>query len=314
MAFKVSQVDNRGDFFVKLLSDEDDVGTPVENTRLIGLAGLGPELIGADGDAMVQALVPGKWLPSWHEWSKLPKDQQSPSSETIGMFFAAMHRIKIDTEAPITPRCFGAWPEIPKWVECETRICEEAKGPLLDVYKYLDSRPDATGVGGEKVFYHGDTHMENMLLQEDGTILAVDLDLSGVGPRVADLAFFFWHWDWFHKGGKGGYPSSSVRQSIVHSYLGASGLSTEGRDVQQMLLDIEYEVARVAMCRLTHCEEPSEVMIPLMHKALCEADEETSGKQGSMKNYIVEQGIMAVAFEKAVLVGLADATGYLHIP
>lgn len=231
----------------------------------------------------------------------------------LAHFLPQMHQIKIDADAPMTPRCFFAWPEVPDWIKGEERIREEAKGPLLDVYKYLDSRPDATGVSGEKVFYHGDTHMENMLLQDDGTILAVDLELSGVGPRVADLAFFFWHWDWFHKGGNGDYPSLSVRQSIVHSYLAASGLSTAGQDVQQMLLDIEYEVVRVAMCRLLHCSNPSTIMVPFMHKALCEADQETSGKQGSMKSYIVEKGIMAVAFEKAVSAGLADVTGSLHI-
>merc|ERR1712080_271438 len=107
----------------------------------------------------------------------------------------------------MSPRCFYSWPEVPKWINCETRISEEAKGQLLNVYKYLDSRPDATGVGGEKVFYHGDTHRENILLQEDGTILAVDLELCGVGPRAADLALFFWHWGWFGKGGNGDYPS-----------------------------------------------------------------------------------------------------------
>lgn len=87
-------------------------------------------------------------------------------------------------------------------------------------------------------------------MKADGALLAVDLELSGQGHRAFDIAFFFFHWEWFHP--TNGYPCLSARQAIARSYLKAASYPATDADVHGLLWDVEYVVLRIAVLRANH--------------------------------------------------------------
>ena len=106
----------------------------------------------------------------------------------FGAMVAAIHAVPYpDPSAPLAPHCFYCWYDMPEWY---------ARDPsLLACWEYMEAREPPPGVGGEVVFTHGDLHLKNLLVSlEDGSLVPVDLELSGRGHRASDLAFFFWHW------------------------------------------------------------------------------------------------------------------------
>lgn len=201
---------------------------------------------------------------------------------------------------PASPMSFAysVW----KWIRKGKRIDDPGKAALLEVYEHIKERAlhaEMGGTfGGQRVLMHGDLHKANMLLQDSGAFLAVDLELAGPGPRVADLAFFFFHWDWPGMGGAGGYPSLAVRQEIASTYSGASGLDATDEDLFKLLWEIEWEVLRVSMCRITH-GPPNSVMLPLMRDLLVASECDVT-----VKSDIVKRGVMSAAKAKAVCDGL----------
>ena len=151
---------------------------------------------------------------------------------------AAIHAVPYpDPSAPLAPHCFYCWYDMPEWY---------ARDPsLLACWEYMEAREPPPGVGGEVVFTHGDLHLKNLLVSlEDGSLVPVDLELSGRGHRASDLAFFFWHWSPSFAAKP--YPCFAARQAVARAYLAASGLPASRDDVCELLYAVEYCVPRGA--------------------------------------------------------------------
>lgn len=315
-ASEAGSVNMRDELFVKLPTGW---GNPWEfqcqYAKDIGNAGIGPFVLGSDADALIQPMLPGRWLATWSEWDKQPQQDKVPTATCVGQFLALLHKVPVDPGTPAAPRYFYHWSAVPSWIEGDKRLKQDEKQALLDVCKFIDQKEveqakvkleDQT-FGAARVLTHGDLHMENILVQNDGSLHAVDLELAGPGPRVSDLAFFFWHWDWPGKNGGGGYPTLAVRQGIVTAYLMASSLDPSPSDVQQLLWEIEWEILRVAICRTTHCKGPNGVMVPLMRDFLVASESDSS-----VKAKIVEQGVMPMAKMQAIDKGYWGSGGSVH--
>jgi len=139
-------------------------------------------------------------------------------------------------------------------------------------------------------------HNKNVIVRPDGSLLAVDLELSGVGHRAFDLAFFFFHWEWF---GEAGYPSLDARKAIVTSYLRAANYPANEADVRNLLWEVEYTLLRIAVLRANHADigehrkETYMTQLPLACDLLKKA---RSGDQ-LVRNEVVDRGLLPLSFE-----------------
>ncbi|KAK7230981.1 hypothetical protein SO694_00077184 [Aureococcus anophagefferens] len=167
----------------------------VANTVAASDAGVTAAVLAADETALVQQFIPSARVETtaWRAgretgatWRNTLEDHAD--ARRFGAMVAAIHAVPYpDPSAPLAPHCFYCWYDMPEWY---------ARDPsLLACWEYMEAREPPPGVGGEVVFTHGDLHLKNLLVSlEDGSLVPVDLELSGRGHRASDLAFFFWHW------------------------------------------------------------------------------------------------------------------------
>lgn len=88
-----------------------------------------------------------------------------------------------------------------------------------------------TEAARRQVVIHGDFKPDNVLRSDDGSLAAVDYDLTQVGPAVHEFGFMLPMWL--------GKTSVEFRREFVRQYLEASGLPHDNKAVDAFLLDCE---------------------------------------------------------------------------
>lgn len=299
LAFRVDA--GKDTFFVRVLPadgewDEYNMKTvPVcaASTQSCGEAGLTAKVLAADDSAIIQAWREGLRLADFDE------DSQFSEARRIGRMIAALHAVPVcEANSEPAPHAFYEWD-----IKAD-RLKDEPS--TTECWKYLNTRQRLDGVGNEIVLNHGDLHNKNVLVQKDGSLLAVDLELSGQACRAFDLAFWNYHWDMF---GTRGYPSFKTRQAIASSYLEASNCSAKESDVRDLMFAIEHEVLRVAVLRTNHSELPEEtkaaymVQLPLA----CQLLESAKIGDQAVRNAVVEKGLLPFSLEQIAVMPSSDS-------
>jgi aminoglycoside phosphotransferase (APT) family kinase protein len=294
MAFRVDTM--KQSYFVRILPEDDDewdeynmktVSTCVANTRALGNASVTAPVLASDEAAVVQAFVLGERM-EFPTWTDLTPKLQSDEAHRIGAMIAAIHACpQTDPTAQPAPHCFYHWD-----IKAEKLPIAE---PLVACWKYIQCEAP-NGVGGETVVTHGDLHNKNVLVQVDGTLLAVDLELSGLGCRAFDLAFFFYHWEWF---GTSGYPCFAARRAIATSYLTAANYPATDADVCDFLWEVEYVVLRVALLRTDHADLAQETrdMYMVQLPIACEICKRGRADDQDIRRAVIHQGLLPLSLE-----------------
>jgi len=305
-------------YFVRVLPKEGEwdelnmktVSTCITNTRALGEACVTARVLASDESAVIQEFVPGQRM-EYQNWMDLSEDEQCEEARRIGQMIAAVHAVPLpDPSAPFAPHCFYTWD-----IKAEKPADEQA---LLEIWQYIESQEAPSGVAGEIVLTHGDLHNKNVLEKVDGSLLVVDLELSGLGHRAFDLAFFFFHWEWFLAAG---YPSLAARQAIARSYLEASKHPTSDASISELLWEVECVVLRVALLRASHDEigEEKRVQYRVQLPLACELVKKARHGDQALRKAVVEQGLLPLSFEqlyneKVIVVGAAACSPVASLP
>jgi len=254
----------------------------------LGSAGVTAQVVADDDKAVIQTFLPGGERLEYQDWDKLSENEQHDQAERIGAMIAAIHAVpNPDPRAALAPHCHYHWD-----IKGDGYAMEQ---PLLECWDYIESRAAPQGVGGEVVLTHGDLHNKNVLVKLDGSLLPVDLELSGQGHRAFDIAFFFFHWDWFHP--TNGYPSLSARQAIARSYLKAAKYPATDADVRDLLWDVEYIVLRIAVLRANHEDigEARRNMYMFQLPVACELLRGARRGDVALRSAVVDRGLLALS-------------------
>jgi len=94
-----------------------------------------------------------------------------------------------------------------------------------------DAFSPQTEAGRRQVVTHGDFKPDNVLCTDDGTLSAIDYDLTQVGPAVTDFGYMLPMWF--------GKMSFDFRRNFTRHYLEAAGLACGEQDVHAFMLDCE---------------------------------------------------------------------------
>jgi len=262
------------------------VSTCVANTRALGEVGVTAPVLADDEAAVIQSFMPGERM-EYQNWTDLTHNMQSDEASRIGAMIAKIHAAPLpDPNGALAPHCHYQWD-----IKAERFAIAE---PLVECWKHIESREAPSGVGGEIVLTHGDLHNKNVLVQADGSLLAVDLELSGLGYRAFDLAFFFFHWEWF---GTSGYPGFGARRAIASSYLNAAQRGVTDADVCDFLWEVEYIILRIALLRTDHADTLKETRDMYMTQlpVACEILKTARSGDQVARDAVIQQGLLPLS-------------------
>jgi len=279
-------------YFVRVLPEEGEwdefnmktVGVCVASTTSCGEAGVTAAVLAADEGAVIQAWRDGKRV------SDFSQTEQFDAAERIGEMISAIHSVPLcaATELP-APHSFYRHD-----IKADRR-CDDIA--MTECWEYLESVDRLNGIGGELVLSHGDLHNKNVLVQPDGSLLAVDLELAGQARRAFDLAFWNYHWEMF--GTCTAYPPLSIRCRIARSYLQAATNHVCESDLDDLMFAVEFEVLRVALLRINHSDVDMDkkAAYKLQLPVACELLKQAQGGDEVIRSAIIQKGILPFSLE-----------------
>jgi len=257
-------------FYLRWTEGDYCAEVDAKNRMKAASAGLAPQIIGHDGQAVVTELLPDvKNFYGWAAFERRPKETQLALARKVGAAIAKYHQIPLDAEemeayhndtlerkkrrANITASTFALVPG------------------ALDAVERADRRKPSPGIGTQIVFGHRDWHPRNMVMGKEPNgsmkLYIVDNTASTAWPAAWDFGYFMQLWTVFGEEdgalmpgvsspaqalnrrdnpsnpffGRSNYPSLAIRRTIAAEYLRRWNKSTDQASCDAFVWSIEVD-------------------------------------------------------------------------
>lgn len=305
--FKLSSSERQEAYSVRVLrpgTDRNLIGV----SRVLAAAGLTPAVVGFSRTALVQQWIEGT-PPSGLRL------QEIGAVERLARFVGKFHNVSLNRGMEETPK---ARPYDLR--EFAFLLQAPLAGRGLDLNREIDhlEREVPKNARKELVLTHGDLHYGNMV-ESDGCLWAIDLEMVGPRPRETDLAYLFIMAALRDVTGYP-YPSLETRQQFARAYLEECGKPCSLADVEELLFAVERETPFQAMflgCYfLLHAADTSSQigltllsMTPWARRALVRASTDSAAKQA-----VLVKGVTSIAFSAQMAAAATSGKDWTSAP
>jgi len=227
--FKLTSPEKAGAYSVRVLrpgTDRNLIGV----SRVLAAAGLAPEVVGASKTALVQRWIEGA-PPSGLRL------QDDGAVERLARFVGKFHSVSFNRGMEETPKARPCDLREFAWL-LQRPLSARGLDLILEINRLERELPQDNR--NELVLTHGDLHYKNML-ECEGRLWVVDLEMVGPRPRSTDLAYLFIMASLKEHTQGFSYPSVETRRQFAAAYLEECGRSNSSADVEALLYSVERE-------------------------------------------------------------------------